>query len=118
MQLKTTSLRTLILTLSLMLAACFPGPEKVGELARTSMQQRFRDDPQFQGSGLEVVDVRVIGGGDKQFDALARVLHAGKTHEVPVIIVVDGINLQWFAAPTAFAFAVPTQPTDPQPIPR
>ncbi len=118
MQLKTTSLRTLILTLSLMLAACFPGPEKVGELARTSMQQRFRDDPQFQGAGIEVVGVRVVGGGDKKFDAVASLLHAGKKHEVPVTIVVDGINLQWFADPAAFGFAARPPPPDAQQIPR
>ncbi len=114
MPLTTMSLRRSIVILTLALAACFPGPEKVGELARTSMQQRFRDDPQFQGSGVEVVGVRVVGGGDKQFDAVASVLHAGKTHEVPVVIVVDGINLQWFAAPAAFAFATRSKPADPQ----
>lgn len=118
MQLKALAVKIAILAMGLMLAGCFPGPEKVGELARTSMQQRFRDDPQFQGSGIEVVDVRVTGGGDKQFDAVASVLHAGKTHAVPVVIVVDGINLQWFAAPNAFAFAAPAKPVDPQQIPR
>jgi hypothetical protein len=108
------SLRTSIVVLTFALTACFPGPEKAGELARTSMQQHFRDDPQFQGSGIEVVGVRVTGGDKKQFDAVASVLHAGKTHEVPVVIVVDGINLQWFAAPAAFAFATRSKPAAPQ----
>lgn len=118
MSLKEMRIRPLILILTLVLAACFPGPEKVGELARTSMQQRFRDDPQFQGSGMEVLSVRVTGGGDKQFEAVASVSHAGRTHEVPVTIIVDGINLQWFADPAAFAFAARAKSPAAQQIPK
>ena len=104
MPLKTSLFRASLMTLAFMLAACFPGPEKVGELTRTSMQQRFRTDPEFKDSGAEVVRVQVTGGGDKRFAAIASVLHAGRTHEVALTIVLDGINLEWFADPAAFAF--------------
>lgn len=118
MQMKARRLVAPILLCTMLLSACYPGPEKIGELAKTSMQQRFRDDPQFQGAGIEVVGVRVVGGGDKKFDAVASLLHAGKKHEVPVTIVVDGINLQWFADPAAFGFAARPPPPDAQQIPR
>lgn len=112
---KTILLRTAMLIVACALAACFPGPEKVGELARASMQQYFRSNPEFQGSGIEVVRVRVTGGGDRQFAALASVSYAGTTHEIPVTVIVDGINLQWFAEPGAFAFVSQTSAPPAQP---
>jgi hypothetical protein len=35
---------------------------------------------------------------------VATIRHAGKTHEVPVIIVLDAVNLAWFAQPGGLAF--------------
>lgn len=114
----TLPLRAALLALVFVLAGCFPGPEKLGELTRTSMQQRFRSDPQFKDSGAEVLRVRVTGGGDKRFEAVASVLHAGKTHEVPITILIDGINLEWLADPAAFSFLAPGKPASPPAVPR
>lgn len=111
-------LAVVLLALACALSGCFPGPEKLGELTRTSMQQHFRRDPQFKDSGAEIVQVRVTGGGDKRFDAMASVRHAGKTHEVPITILLDGINLEWLADPAAFSFLVPSKPADVPQIPR
>ncbi len=107
-----------LLTLACVLAGCYPGPEKLGELTRTSMQQRFRSDPQFKDSGAEVVRVQVTGGGDKRFEAVASVLHAGRTYEVPITILIDGINLEWLADPAAFSFLTAGKPTAQAAIPR
>jgi hypothetical protein len=96
--------RRAVIALCLLLAACVPGPQKAGELTRVSMQEYFRYDPQFKGQGIEVLEVRVTGGQDKQLEGVATIRHAGKTHEVPVIIVLDAVNLAWFAQPGGLAF--------------
>ncbi|MCM8595788.1 hypothetical protein [Accumulibacter sp.] len=106
------------LAVVLALAGCFPEPEKVGDLAKTSMQQNLQRDPRFRAAGAEVLAVRVISGSDKRFEALASIACAGKTHEVPVTIVVDGLNLEWFAGADAFAFLPSGQPSLPERIPR
>lgn len=107
-----------LLTLALLLAGCFPSPEKIGELTKTSMQQRFRSDPRYSGTGIEVIAVRVVGSADKTHDAIATVTHAGKKHDIPIKIVVDGINLEWYAGSTAFDFltvtAAPAAPRVPK----
>ncbi|MCM8610789.1 hypothetical protein [Accumulibacter sp.] len=100
----TVRVRRAVIAVCLLLAACTPGPEKAGELTRVSMQEYFRYDPQFKGQGIEVLEVRVTGGQDKQLEGVATIRHAGKSHEVPVIIVLDGVNLAWFAQPGGLAF--------------
>ncbi|EXI70639.1 MAG TPA: hypothetical protein PK440_16840 [Candidatus Accumulibacter phosphatis] len=97
-------LRSGVIAVCLLLAACVPGPEKAGELTRVSMQEYFRYDPQFRGQGIEVLAVRVTGGHDKQLEGVATIRHAGQSHEVPVIIVLDRVNLAWFAQPGGLAF--------------
>jgi|GEM_PF-1220984 len=102
-------------TLALLLAGCVPSPEKIGELTKTSMQQRFRSDPRYSGTGIEVIAVRVVGSADKTHDAIATVSHAGKKHDIPIKIVVDGINLEWHAGSTAFDFLTATTTTPATP---
>ncbi len=58
----------------------------------------------FKGQGIEVLEVRVTGGQEKQLEGVATIRHAGKSHEVPVIIVLDAVNLAWFAQPGGLAF--------------
>ncbi len=96
--------RRAVIALCMLLAACVPGPEKAGELTRVSMQEYFRYNPQFKGQGIEVLEVRVTGGQEKQLEGVATIRHAGKSHEVPVIIVLDAVNLAWFAQPGGLAF--------------
>ena len=103
-------LRRALIALCLLLAACTPGPEKAGELTRVSMQEYFRYDPQFRGQGIEVLAVRVTGGQDRELEGVATIRHAGKSHEVPVIIVLDAVNLAWFAQPGGLAFLASPRP--------
>ncbi len=112
------SLRASALIVALVLAGCFPAPEQAGELTRVSMQEHFRKDPRFKDKGIEVIAVRVTGGEDRQLEAVASVAHAGKTYEVPVTIILDGVNLEWFADPSALRLLAPAQPIDQQPPPR
>lgn len=100
-----------IIGTTLLLSSCYPPPDKLGELTKTSMQQRFRSDPQFKDSGIEVLRVQIGSGADKTFAALASVAYAGKTYDVPLTVILDGIHLEWFAPPGAFAFLSPSQPT-------
>ncbi|MBL8393212.1 MAG: hypothetical protein JNK99_00475 [Candidatus Accumulibacter sp.] len=102
----------------LMLAGCFPPPEQAGELARTSMQKYFRTHPEYKDQAIEVVSVRVTGSEDKKVDAIATIVQAGRTFEVPVVIVIDGVNLEWFADPTALTFLARPKPGTAQQIPR
>ena len=111
-------LRRALIALCLLLAACTPGPEKAGELTRVSMQEYFRYDPQFRGQGIEVLAVRVTGGQDKQLEGVATIRHAGKSHEVPVIIVLDAVNLAWFAQPGGLAFLASPRPDSAPQVPR
>ena len=110
--------RRAVIALCLLLAACVPGPEKAGELTRVSMQEYFRYDPQFKGQGIEVLEVRVTGGQDKQLEGVATIRHAGKSHEVPVIIVLDAVNLAWFAQPGGLAFLASPRPDSAPQVPR
>ncbi|MBL8398873.1 MAG: hypothetical protein JNL84_12145 [Candidatus Accumulibacter sp.] len=92
------------LLLILLLGGCFPSPEKIGELTRTSIEQRLRNDSQYRDSEFRVLAVRVVGPGDKVYDALATISHAGQNRDIPIKIVVDGINLEWYAGSGAFDF--------------
>lgn len=112
------SLLSALLGVALLLAGCFPGPERVGELTLSMMQGRFRSDPQLKASGAEVVAVKVTGGSRTRYAAVASVRHDGKTYEVPVTVVLDGLNLEWFAEPTAFDFLTATKPATVSQIPR
>ncbi|HPP47074.1 MAG TPA: hypothetical protein PLF25_06180 [Accumulibacter sp.] len=98
------------LLLALLLAGCFPSPEKVGELTRTSIEQRLRSDDKYRHSGAQVLAVRVTGQTGKAYDAVATISHAGKNRDIPLKIVVDGVNLEWFSGDGAFDFLVPVLP--------
>ncbi|MEF8728162.1 MAG: hypothetical protein V5B34_08110 [Accumulibacter sp.] len=106
----TARVRRAVIAVCLLLAACVPGPDKAAELTRVSMQEYFRYDPQFRGQGVEVLAVRITGGQERQLAAVATIRHAGKSHEVPVIIVLDGVNLAWFAQPGGLAFLASPRP--------
>ncbi len=102
------------LLLALLLAGCFPSPEKVGELTRTSIEQRLRSDDKYRQSGAQVLAVRVTGQTGKAYDAVATISHAGKNRDIPLKIVVDGVNLEWFSGDGAFDF-LKTAPSTPAP---
>jgi hypothetical protein len=112
----TVRVRRAMIAICLLLAACVPGPDKAAELTRVSMQEHFRYDPQFRGQGVEVLAVRITGGQDKQLEGVATIRHAGKSHEVPVTIVLDGVNLAWFAQPGGLAFLASRRPDSAQPV--
>lgn len=95
---------------ALVVGGCFPGPERVGELTLATMQGRFRSDPQLKASGAEVVSVKVTGGSRTRYAAIASIRHGDKTYDVPVTVVLDGFNLEWFAEPTAFDFLPKAKP--------
>lgn len=103
----------LCLLLALLLAGCFPSPEKVGELTRTSIEQRLRSDDKYRHSGAKVLAVRVIGQSGKVYDAVATISHAGKNRDIPLKIVVDGVNLEWFAGDGVLDFLLPASPASP-----
>ncbi|HMW18694.1 MAG TPA: hypothetical protein PKN13_13360 [Accumulibacter sp.] len=110
------ALRPLFLLLLALLGGCFPSPEKIGELTRTSIEQRLRNDPQYRDSEFRVLAVRVTSPGNKVHDAVATVSHAGQSRDIPIKIVVDGINLEWFAGNGAFDF-LKTAPVTALPAP-
>jgi len=111
------SLLSALFGVALLLAGCFPGPERVGELTLSTMQGRFRNDPQLKASGAEVVAVKVTGGSRTRYTAVASIRHGSKTYEVPITVVLDGLNLEWFAEPTAFDFLNVPKPAAASQIP-
>lgn len=93
-----------MLLFALLLTACTPRPETVGEMARTSIEDVLRVDPRFEGSGIEVVRVQLTEEGEKRYKGLASIKHNGVVHEVPVNVLVDGLSIKWSTAPDAFSF--------------
>ena len=65
---------------------------------------------QLCAAGAQVLAVRVTGQTGKAYDAVATISHAGKNRDIPLKIVVDGVNLEWFSGDGAFDFLVPVLP--------
>lgn len=91
---------------SLLLVACGPSPEKVGEMVKTSMQQTFSTDKQFSQFGLTVESVQAIKESDNRYQGMATIRHDGTTHNVPVQITAQGDNVIWKTEPGAFMFVI------------
>jgi hypothetical protein len=78
--------------------------EQIGETTKMSMQQTFDTNSQFKEWQLKVTDVQVLKQGENQYQGIAKVVHDGTTHDVPVDLTVDGLNVIWTTDPGAFLF--------------
>ena len=89
---------------AILLVGCGMSIEQIGETVKASMQQKFNSDDQFKEWHLSVTKVQVLKQGDNRFQGIATVLHEGTTHDVPVEITADGLNVIWQVQPGAFMF--------------
>ncbi len=105
-----TTLLALLLSLSMVMSACSLAPETVGEMAKTSIQEVFRADPRFKDIAIEVVSVQASAAGERRYQGTASIRYAGKMHEVPVEILIDGLSIKWTTAPDAFSFVPQIKP--------
>jgi phosphotransferase system glucose/maltose/N-acetylglucosamine-specific IIC component len=78
--------------------------EQIGETTTMSMQQAFDTDAQFKEWQLTVTDVQVLKQGENRYQGIAKVVHDGTTHDVPVDLTVDGLNVMWKTDQGAFLF--------------
>ncbi len=86
------------------LAGCGPSPEKISEIVKTSMRQKFNTDPQFKDYQLEIEHVQVLKEGENRYQGIARVRHEGDVHDVPIHVTADGDNVMWRTDQGAFFF--------------
>jgi hypothetical protein len=76
--------------------------EQIGETTKMSMQQKFATDAQFKEWKLNVTDVQVLKQGENRYQGIAKVVHDGTTHDVPVDLTVDGLDVLWKTDGEAF----------------
>jgi len=101
----TSALRIVVtVLLAVMVVGCGLSKEQIGEIVKTSMQEKFESDPQFKDWHLTVTGVQVLSKGGNQYQGIAKITHEGTPHDVPVEITADGINVIWQVAPGAFTF--------------
>lgn len=98
------------LLFAVLLGGCSPTPETVGEMAKTSIQDVLRVDPRFEGTGVEVVRVRLSEEGDKKYQGIASIRYHDVEHDVPVKVLVDGLSIKWNTDPDAFSFIPQNKP--------
>lgn len=96
--------RLLLLLAVVVCTACGPTVEDIGADVRTSMQEKFNSDEEFKAYGLTVSSVIVVKQGENSYRGLAKILHQGTTHDVPVEVTADGSNVMWQVQPGGFAF--------------
>src|SRR2546425_12576431 len=90
--------------LPVVFAGCGQSTQDIGQLVKTSMQDKFTSDPQFREWNLTVVSVDVVRQGGNTYQGLAHVTYKGTTHDIPVDVTADGGNVIWKAPPGSFLF--------------
>jgi hypothetical protein len=95
------------ISIAAFLAGCGRSERQVGESTKRSMQQTFDIYAELQDAQLKVIDVRVLERDGERYSGIARVIHDGTTHDVPVEMTVDGSNVFWKTERGAFMFVRP-----------
>ncbi|QNJ90961.1 hypothetical protein HZU40_22345 [Mycolicibacterium fluoranthenivorans] len=88
-----------------------PTTEEVASQIKTSMQDKFSNDPDLKPFKLIVTHVTAINSTGNEYKGIATVLtHAGAKHDVLLRITADHDNFMWETDPGAFNFAVDEGP--------
>ena len=93
-----------VVLLALLLFGCGVSNEQIGETVKTSMQETFSSDPTFKAYNMRITSVIVVKESGNIYQGIARVMHEGVSHSVPVKITADGQNVMWEAEAGAFLF--------------
>jgi hypothetical protein len=100
----TRILAVATISLFVSLAGCEQSTRDVGQVVKTSMQEKFDSDADFSKYHLTVVSVDVVRQSGNTYQGLAHVTCKGTTHDVSVDITADGSNVLWKAPPGSFLF--------------
>ncbi len=101
------ALRMVIMVmLTVMVAGCGLSKSQIGEIVKTSMQEKLDYDPGFKNWHLSVTDVQVLAKGGNQYQGIAKIMYEGISHDVSVEITVDGDDVMWQIPPGSFMFVL------------
>ncbi len=92
------------ISIAVFLVGCGMSKEQIAETTKVSMQQTFDTNAQLKEWQLKVTDVQVLKQGENRYQGIAKVVHDGTTHDVPVDITVDGSDVMWKTDQGAFFF--------------
>lgn len=97
---------TLAMSMSvlLLMTACGISNDQVAADVKQSMQETMNTNPDMQKMNLRIETVQVMKQTGNQYVGIAKVIHAGESHDVPVQITADGQGVMWSTQPGAFLF--------------
>ena len=92
------------IAIAILLVGCGMSDEEIAESTKASMQQTFDIFGELRDAQLTVTDVQVLKRDGNRCQGIAKVIHDGTTHDVPVDMTVDGSNVLWKTKRGAFMF--------------
>jgi hypothetical protein len=95
------------MSIATFLVGCGMSEQQVSESTKRSMQQTFDIYAELQDAQLKVTDVQVLKRDGNRYQGIAKIVHEGAIHEVPVEMTVDGSNVLWKTERGAFMFVRP-----------